>query len=201
MIMTYTVEDAIRKLLTDRAPNLVRESILRGRLSSYDSPAIISALDTLVKNGSIREEMDMQGSIGRAVRYFSLPSFSNVAIRESIRIGDSEVPRVLSESSVKYLPENLNETVERMSEFAGGLERRFEEILRKQLREYWATIVTVFGVFVAIIALVTASLPRIATGPSQRFWDVLWLNLAQVIPVALVLALFVIALFLVVRRF
>jgi hypothetical protein len=62
-----------------------------------------------------------------------------------------------------------------------------------------ATVAGVFGIFVSVLALILVGLPKIVTDPRLPFWAVVQLNLAQLLPIAIVLALFVLALRLVVR--
>lgn len=192
--MSTEAEDKIIRLLIDRAPNLVNEWVLRRNLAEHEEAAVTSALRDLVKANRIIEKIDPRKAIGRPVRYYQLGSFQGIPIRDRIKVGDVEVPRLLSVAAAGYFPEDFNEAVERLAEYSDGLEKRFSELVKKEQRAYWGTIVSIFGVFVAILAFVLVGLPKITTDTSLTFWQIVKLNGAQILPLALVLALFVLLL-------
>ena len=185
------VEDAIVMFLLSRATNSVPGIILKAHLTEYDDATIREALENLTNAKRIFPQVPL-GDVDQT--NFRLSSYQNYPVRKTIRVGNVEVPRVLSEHGVANFPEYFNEAVERLAEYTAAQEKRFGEIVRDEQRSYWSTIVTVFGVFVAIMALVLVSLPRITVGPSTNPGDIVLLNSAQVLPVAAVLFLFVLAL-------
>jgi len=193
------VEDEIVRLLIERAPNAVNEGILRRSLSEYGEAAVTATLEELVQSNRIVEQTDPRTAIGRPLRYYQLSSFQGIPIQENIKVGDVEVPRLLSIAGVGYFPEDFNEAVGRLAEHSAGLEKRFGELVRKEQRAYWGNIVSIFGVFVAILAFVLVGMPKITTDPSLAFWEVVKLNGAQLLPLAFILALFVLVLRWVIR--
>jgi hypothetical protein len=197
--MAERAEDAIVRLLMDRAPNLVSELIIRQRLKRYDGSAISDALQKLINGGKITVEEDHRDKRAPSVNYYRLTSYDGIPVRDSIILGDQEIIRVLSISSPRFLPEDLNEQIERLAEYTNGLERRFADLVREEQRGYWANIVTVFGVFVSILTLIIVGLPKITASPSLSPWTLVWLNLGQLLPIAVVLALFVFLLRCVIR--
>jgi hypothetical protein len=189
-------KNSILILLLERSPNFVSGFIVRSRLPEYDEATILSALSSLVSDRKINSSTGISASVES---YYALTGYSDIPIRRYIRVGDTDIPRVTADTPVIYFPENFNEAVERLAEYSAGIEKRFEETFAKQLRDYWTTLVTVFGVFVAILAFVIVGLPKIAIDSSRNPWDVFVINLVQVIPVALVLAAFVLVLRFVIR--
>lgn len=196
--MAERVEDAIVRFLMDRAPNLVSEPVIRQRMKRYEASVISEALQKLTDDGKIVAEEDHRDRRAPSVNYYRLTSYDG-PFRDSITLADQEILRVLSYSSQRFLPEDLNEAIERLAEYTSGLERRFADLVRKEQRDYWANIVTVFGVFVSILALIIVGLPKITADPCLSPWTLVWLNLGQLLPIAVVLALFVFLLRCVIR--
>jgi len=194
-----TTRDKIIELLIRRAPNWVNKEVIRERLSERDEPAISAAISDMIQSQRIVEETDQLPGVGNVVRYYRLSSYEGIPIRDSIEVGSIKVPRLLARSKITLFPEDFNEAIERLAEYATGLERRFAELVKEEQRTYWATIVSVFGVFVAVLALVLTGLPKITTDSSLPFWKIVELNGAQLLPMALVLALFVLVLRRVIR--
>jgi hypothetical protein len=192
-------KDAILNLLTERAPNFVNENVIRSRLAKYKEDAINEAIEELVSTDRIEKQIDERKEIGRPVQYYRFKSFENIPIRDTIKVGEVEIPRILSWASHRFFPEDYNETVERLAEYTDSLEKRFSDLVKEEQRKYWARIISVFGVFVSILSFVLVGLPKIQTDPSLPFWNVFLFNLAQILPLAAVLALFVIVLRIVIR--
>jgi len=88
----------------------------------------------------------------------------------------------------------LNEHMERLGQFSENLEKRFVGIVKKQQRRYWANAVGILGIFISIMAVIITGLPKITTDPSLPFWDVVILNLGQLLPLAVVLFILILAL-------
>ncbi len=197
--MDRQAKGAIIRLLIDRAPNFMNEEVLKQHLIEYDGATLTAAIQELIQNQQIVEETDPRKEAGSSVRYFRLSSFQNIPIRNYIKVGDVEVPRILSSGGLKFIPEEINESIERLASYADQLENRFAELVKAEQRKYWANVVSVFGVFVAILALVLRGAPQIIPDPSLSFMDVVILNLAHILPLAVVLAIFVLVLRLVIR--
>jgi hypothetical protein len=198
--MTRKIQRAILKLLTEKAPNVVNEHIIRSRLVGYKDDLIFQALEELLKAGRIEKIEEKWEEIDQTICYYGLKSFDNITFRDTMKIGDVEVPRLLKWSTPRTFPENFNETIERLAEYTDSLEKRFAELVKEEQRKYWATIISVFGVFVAILSFIIVGLPKITTDPSLPFIKVFWFNLAQVLPLAIILAIFVLVLYFVIRK-
>ena len=181
--MTTRAKDAIISFLIERSPNYVSESLLRRRLSLHDEAALKEAIEELIRADRIVAETDPREAIGRPVRYFKLKSYDGLPVRETIKIGDIEIQRLLSASKVGFFPEDFNEQIERLADYTNELEQRFVELVKKEQRRYWANVITIFGVFVAILSFVLVGIPKIATYPNLSFWSIFSLNLAQVLPI------------------
>ncbi len=112
-------------------------------------------------------------------------------VRETIKVGDLELPRLFSDAAANLFPEIYNEALERLAEYTRTQEDRFTKLVDRQERKYWANVVALFGVFISVLSLIIVGLPKITTDPSLPFWCVVRLNLAQLLPVAVLLMIFV----------
>ena len=140
---------------------------------------------------SLNKLTDPREQTGYPADFFRLKNLKGVPIRTHIRVGDIDVPRLMSDSRANLLPEIFNESVERLAEYAGSLETRFNDIVQKELRQYWSSFVGIVGVMIAVFLLIIVGLPRIETDASLGLWEIVWTNAAQLVPIAVVLALFV----------
>jgi hypothetical protein len=198
--MKGEAESKILSLLNNRAPNFVPESTILRRVPGYPAEEMRDALRGLAERDIIETRDDPHPATGSPEIYYRPKRLDGIPIRTTIRIGDTDIPRLLSDSKPSLFPETLNEQVEALAEYAANLEKRFADLVRQELKEYWATMVGILGVVVAILALVIAGLPKIQTDPTLPFFRVVLLNLAQLLPLAIVLALLVLTLHWVVRK-
>jgi hypothetical protein len=189
----------VLRLLTDRIPNYVNELVIRDRLPEYDQSQVTTVLQELQSADLVEVKVDQQPSVGRAATYYRLKHFQGLPIRETIRLGDIEIPRLLSDSQPSLFPETFNEGNERLADYINNIEARFARLVRQEQSKYWGNVVGIFGVLVSVLALILTGLPKIVTDPSLSFFEVFKLNLAQLLPLGLVLALLVLALRWVVR--
>lgn len=187
-------QNAILNLLRNRLPNFVGERLIKKRLSDYDENELTETLNELVKSEKIDDRTDPWG-----FRYFKIKGFDNIPHRETIKVGEVEVPRQLYGASPYLWPEEFNEAVERLADYTASLEKKFSDLVRKEQQKYWQNIVGIFGIFVAVLAFILVGLPKIQTNLTLPFWEVIIFNLAQVLPLAVVLAIFVLVLRLIIR--
>ncbi len=190
--MKRSSERAIHELLIHRAPNWISEVTIRERLAEFSPEELDEALRMLVDANKVQQETDPQANIALPRRYFKLSSYELIPIRETIRVGNVEIPRILSSALVKYAPEDFNEAVELLAEHSESLGRQFEESVREQQKRYWANVVGLFGIFASVIALLVTSLPNLKLDTALPFWASVLSNLSVLLPVAVVLGLFVV---------
>lgn len=188
--MSKKARVAILRLLMDRIPNFVPEATILARLRSFSDVEVRETLAELVKTGEVDFRSDPRPETGLSTRFYRPKSFTGLPVRDTIRIGNVDLPRLLSDSQASLFPEVFNESLELVADYARDLEKRFVEIVRRQQRRYWANVASLFGVFISVLSLVIVGLPKITTDPQLPFWDVVRLNLAQVLPIVVVLAIF-----------
>jgi len=187
-------KNRILEFLIERAPNNVSEKIIERELKEFESEKIARALDALVTAESIGLNTDIRGGKQASVNYYYLLSYKDIPVRENIRIGEVSVQRLLSTSSVTYLPEDFNDAIESLAKYADGLEERFKTLVAKEQQKYWVNLISIFGVFIAILAFILVGLPKIETNPTMTFGQIVAASFAQIVPVAIVLVIFIVLL-------
>ena len=186
--MSGKVQNLILNQLYYRAPNWVGVPMLLQELSGVATEEEINkGVENLVSNGLLIEEIDLRESKSTPIKYLKLASYDGLPVRDTIMVGDTEIHRIIASSSPQYFPEEFNNAVESLAKYNDRLESRFKEIIRKEQAGYWRSIVSVFGIFVAILALVFTSVLKVEKVPSLGFWDNFLFNLAQILPLFIVL--------------
>src|SRR5436190_2067466 len=85
-------------LLVDRIPNYVNEVTIQQRLKQHQTDTLTTALRDLVAVGTVEAKVDPQPSVGKPANYYRLKNFLGLPVRQSIRVGDVEIPRLLADS-------------------------------------------------------------------------------------------------------
>jgi hypothetical protein len=192
-------KSSVINLLIDRAPNFVSKITIIERLKNLSIEEKESALKQLLEDNQIEMEEDRHKDKGTPIPYYRVKNFSSLPWRETISIGDIEVPRLITETKTKVFPETFNEAMEKIGEYNDSLEKRFTNLVREEQRKYWANVVGVLGVMVSILSLILVGLPKIQTDPNLSFLEVVCLNLGQLLPLSISLGLLVLILRWVVR--
>ena len=190
---------SVMQLLNDRAPNYVSEWVILRRLRHHPQEKVRKILEALTNEEILSKEVDSHSVTGQSEAFYRCRDCKCVAVRKTIMIGDTPVPRLLSDSNPRFLPETLNEHTESIAEYSARLEERFKELVKKEQRQYWANVVGIVGLMISILAVIMVGLPKIWTDPNLAFWDVVLVNLAQLLPLAVVLVLLVVTLRLILR--
>ena len=193
-------EDQILRILIDRNPNYVsRETVIRILSKKFNPTQLDDAFKALVDCEKIISEVDPRKLTGLPITYYRIKDPSSYPVRVSLSLGNMDVPRLPCDASPKYLPETLNEQIELLADYTDNLEKRFIKLVEKQQRRYWSNLLVIFGALLSVMALVITGLPKITVSSTMTFKEVFLVNSAQVLPIALVLALFVIVLRIIIR--
>ena len=194
------VKDDILRLVMDRAPNTVRKEIISRHLTEYSDKDVEKALRELVQKGKLESPLGHTGDSRAMVQAgYKLPADMDVPIRMTIQVGDVPIFRILQSDMIQLSLEDINEAIESLARYSETMESRSRELIREERRKYWANLIPLFGIFVAMFSFILISLPRIETSMQYSFWKTLEVNTAQILPVAIILALFVAVLRLVFR--
>lgn len=194
--MENDITQDILGLIINRAPNSVRGRLIIARFKKYPVDNVREALQSLVDENRLSKSpnFNIENSSYR------LKSYENIPIRKYIKVGDTFVPRVLQSDEVLGSLEDINEAIENLADYASSLGKQFASLVEQEREKYWANVITLLGMFIAIFSLIIVSLPRIEIPYYYSFWQVIGLNTAQILPVAVILGLFVFILWLVFRK-
>jgi len=177
------LRNSILTCLVERAPNSLTAENLFGLLPDTDHHALRKELDSMVADKVIVERKH-----ARRPDYL-LPSYDGLPVREHIAIGGVKVPRLLANDTPR--PEDLNIFFEVLARRMLQIEAEAERKENEKLKAYWANIVTLFGAFIGVFALITGFLKTVPLGADATFKSVLILSTAQVLPLAIMLGAFV----------
>lgn len=194
-----STENAIIRLLMERAPNWVNDRVLKRTLPDISDGILTGAIDQLINSGKIVRAEDSRGGHVDTVVYYRPASYEGMPVKDVIKFEDVEINRLLASGNPVFFPEEFNEAVENLAKHANGLQERFQRLVRKEQQKYWGNIISIFGVFISILAFILVGLPKITTEPTLSFCKVVVLNLGQLLPLAVVLAIFIVVLRVVIR--
>ena len=193
-------EDQILKILIDKNPNYVaKETVIRILSKKFSPTQLDEAFKALVDCKKIISRVDPRKLTGLPITYYRIKDPSLYPVQPSIRLGNMDIPRLPCDADPRYLPEVLNEQIELLADYTDSLEKRFIKLVKKQQRRYWANLLGIFAALLSVMALVITGLPKITVPSTMTFKEVFLVNSAQVLPIALVLALFIIVLRIIIR--
>ena len=118
---------------------------------------------------------------------------------EVILIGDVEFPRIFL--GYPSDPEVINDFIESLASYDSRIESRISKLTSELTRKYWANLATVFGLFVAVFALILKSSEPIIIHEHVSYWDVFFYKSSELAPLAIILFTFVIILRFSLKRF
>lgn len=173
------------------APNRQDAEYFVRNINGANNSEVQTALDDLVREQTV--EKSSASLPGNTLHYYySLRAEKTIKIRKIIQIGNTAVPRLLTQKSAN--PEDINESVEALAKYADGLEERFKEITSREREAYWGNLIIVFGIFVTIFAFITNSFKSVKLVGNNNFLEAALQNLVILIPLAVVLLLFILLL-------
>ena len=192
------IKSQIIKLLTNKAPSEVRILKIYERLEKVGKSTndIDAAIDQLIDEKKIKKtdktSSKLPANINEELKKrtsISLINYSNVQIIGDQKIGDSNVVRFLPHTTLSG--EDLNEIVEAVVEHTNSIEKTIEERIKQETSKIYAQMITIFGVFVSIFAIIVISTDKMLRF-SPDILDKGWLSLlgqsvALFLPVGLVI--------------
>lgn len=183
--MEESIKTRIHNAFIERAPNSLTIDNLIKLIEGVNASQIESFLNEMIDDGLA---VKRQGQ-GKIKDDYNLVSYNNIPSKEYITIGDIKVPRLLANDRAR--PEDINIYIESLAKKSVELENNIESTIDERLKGYWANIIVLFGIFIGLFSLIITFVDKVKIDASQSFWSVLSLNLAQVLPLAIVLGGFV----------
>lgn len=173
------LEKRIIEILRFRAPNSVVDIIIYDSLRDLNHDQIDESLSKLREMNIITEKKIIN-------RSFKLKSYESAFIRETIHLGDKEIPRLLNGDQSRI--EDINYAMESLAEYADKLETKFEKKLNKQIQSYWLSIITIFGVFIALFSFII-KISNQDISSKKSFWITIETGFANLIPLIVLLVI------------
>jgi len=195
--MKEKVKNDILRFLAGRVPNSVRGEIIVRRLNKYNLKEIEDALKELIAEKKVREPLiprEWKTEPGILFRGYSLSSYENIPIRRDIQIGNTSVHRILSTEIINLSLEDINEAIETLAEAFATMEKQYSERLKDEINKQWGNLIIIFGIFVAIFSFIIVALKPFEFPKSYSFWEIILASSAHLLPVAAILAIFVLVL-------
>jgi len=144
----------------------------------------------LQDEGQIKTFLDKRDEIQMPVHYYKIASVENLPIRESVKVGDVDVPRTFGCDDPKVIPSNHDEVVEQLAQHANSLEMRFTKLVKEEREAHWARTISAFTIFLGLLAIVFKITSKsISVAPVDvlpKYWHLLILGFVDVIPLAIV---------------
>ena len=178
-----SLRNSILACLVERAPNSLTAANILTVLGGTDPHALQKELESMLADGVV-----VARTHARNPDYL-LPSYEGLPLRQYVSVGGIKVPRLLAGDTAR--PEELNIFLEVVARRMLQIETDAERKLDERLKSYWTNVVTLFGAFIGVFALITGFLKTVPLEPASTFSSVLILSTAQVIPLAIILGAFV----------
>lgn len=178
-----SLRNKILRCLIERAPNSMTAANIMGLVGETNYKELEKELDQMSDEGLV------VARAGSRRKDYLLPSYEGLPLREYISVGNVVVPRLLNDDRPR--PEELNIFVEVLASRILQIEADAEQRLDEKLKSYWANVVTLFGAFIGVFALITGFLKTVPLETNSTFCSVLILSSAQVIPLGIILGAFV----------
>lgn len=184
-------QSRVLRVLSHRNPNWVPVWIIYRELAEVDQATIDQALQALEQSKRVTRFAESVNLQHDPVVAFQLADPASHGERETIELGEFSIPRMRANDSVSTFPEVFNYAVENLARHALEIDAAARERSQREQREFWGTMVSVFSVFASVIALIVTGFRTTPSTISGNFCDVLLLQVAELGPIALVLAGFV----------
>lgn len=178
-----SLRNNILTCLVERAPNSLTAANFLGLLGGINPQALQNELDSMSADGTLLARTHARNTD------YMLPSYEGLPVREYVSVGGVKVPRLLAKDTAR--PEELNIFFEVLARRMLQIEAEAEKKSDEKFKAYWANVVTLFGAFIGVFALITGFLKTVPLEQNSTFISVLILSTAQVIPLAIILGAFV----------
>ena len=184
--MNARTKNKIHNIFIERVPNSLTIDNILSIDDGLEINNIKTSIDDLIEEGVLLKN-DWVGK-----ESFRLVNRDHLPVKEYMDINGIRAPRILEND--KPRPEEINIFFEELAKKISNVENEIEKRTESKLKENWASIIILFGIFIGLFSLIISIVGKIDTQEGDGFVEVLGLNFAQIIPSAIVLAIFVIVL-------
>lgn len=148
------IDNKIKKLVLQYFYKKIPNVLLPDHIANGLGLDIITVKDALkdLKNEGLVTEGAKSVNYPSRITYHLADEPKNYPFEEHIRIGSYNIPRLLDNDIARA--EDTNQLIETMQKFTSALEEKFQVKLDNQLKRFYGNLVAIFGVFIAIFALI-----------------------------------------------
>lgn len=195
--------DRLKLLFYDRAPNTLLMEYLTEEFPEESAQSLSEALSRLVADGFlVNKSFDNERvpNFRRVGYYVSAKYLQGHPIKTTIQVGSLAIPRMIDGDFLHG--EDLNLLALNFDRIVSSKIRELRAEFEQERRRYWATMATLFGVFVAVFSLVNLSVKPIYYADSLKLTakDILWQSTLNFGPLLAVLVVITILLLLLVLK-
>lgn len=127
---------------------------------------------------------------GRIRTGYQVADFSKLELNETISVGSIEFKRFFYGDMMGA--EEMNEIFEAILRYDQMIENKLENLKKNMVKEYWANLATVFGLFISVLVLMLRSTEPLMIESATTYSEIFLFKLVQLSPLALILLFFVI---------
>jgi len=190
----------VSRVLISFAPNGMRLAHLRIHLTDMQEELMEQALDALIEQKRVTSREEKNGMVaGRVHKIYSLTDPDAYPMRETITIGGIEFPRMIQGDVAGA--EDLNVYSEALAAYDAKIKSQIAALAADLTRRYWANIAVLFALFVAVFALILRVSDPIVIQGSAEALKVAQMSAARLLPLAVILFVFPILIWWIVRKF
>ncbi len=192
------LKDKIKKVFIERLPNTLLIEHVELQFPKINKSHIKGALDELVSEGFLEIRNYSVNPYNR-IAYKVKIDTTNLPISLLTDLGDFKIPRMLDGDVARG--EDINAIASGLVQVFDYKIEKMKKYLDKEIKRYWASVASIFGIFISIFSIVNFSIKplyfseNINLSPHQQFVQTLY----NVGPLAGVLFLFLIIFWLILR--
>lgn len=197
------LKNRLKTFFYNRAPNSLLFDHIRVHFPNEDPEVIQQTLDELVLEGFLKAQEHINQRYPNLCRkswHISAEHLGSYPIQTEIDLGNIKIPRMLDGDAARG--EDINSIAFSVNKIVDQKIREIKELYDNEVKRLWSTIVTIFGLFLAVFSLVNAAIKPVYFSSELRLppQEILIQSMCNLLPLSAVLVIFVVALWLIFRR-
>ena len=193
----------IRSLFYERAPNALVFEHISYAFPDASKDELEKVLSELVREGFLVPK-NYQNShypkFNRSGHHISAKELGEFPVETEIQIGDFKIPRMLDGDIVRA--EDINCIAMSFEKVVTPQIKDVKQQIQRESRSYWGRLITVFGLLVALFSLINVSVKPIYFSSDLKLTpqEMLIQSACNIAPLAIVLGIFLLILWVMFRR-
>jgi len=198
------LENKLKILFYNRAPNTLIFEHIEFEFPTEKAKTLQEILNKLVKEKFLEiikyKKNDRVPNLERIGYVISQEHIGKYPISTEIDIGTIKIPRLLDGDAARA--EDVNVIALSFNKVVDEKIKALKDTYNKELKRIWSTLITIFGIFLAIFSLVNVALKPIYFASELKLStkELIIQNLYNIAPLSLVLLLFLLLLYIIMRK-